>query len=202
LRTAILDMCFLNKFNRNGQIDDSFQKLIFDSDFDLIVHPYVYRHELSMFSYVDKLISDGIIKVAEYEDFISNDVFRRYYSKLYIEIYNDFFEIEKIDNPKKAEKMHSLDDDTDVFEERYAKSSMGDVHIIMMAIFMDIPIILSEDNDDLIRIFKMAKRRKDSEDFKLELYTVMDLIEYVKKVEDRVLSKKELKHIKNAFGKY
>ena len=201
MRTAILDTCFLEKFNRDGQIDESFQRLMKDAGFDLIIHPYVYKHELSMFSYVDKLISDGVFRVADYNDFITDDVFKVYYSKLYINVYNEFYEIEKIENPNKAENMHVLNDDVDVFEERYAKSSMGDVHMIMMAVFMDIPIILSEDNDDLFNIYKIVKRRKDSENFKLELYTVIDLIDQVKKSNDKTLTNKELKHIKNAFGK-
>lgn len=59
--------------------------------------------------------------------------------------------------------------------------SLGDVHMILMAFFMNVPIILTEDTDIEI-LKKITKLKINSDKYNLEIYSAMDLlIEIAKK---------------------
>ena len=94
----------------------------------------------------------------------------------------------------KADKAVRLTDKDNVFEIRKSGSSLGDVHIIMMAFFMDIPIILSEDSDMDI-IYQIAKNKMQSKKTSLKVYRVKDIIDELEKKDDCKISHKQLKKI-------
>lgn len=72
--------------------------------------------------------------------------------------------------------------------------SLGDVHMILMAFFMRLPIILSEDGDiEFLR--SVAKRKISSDSYNLDIYNVMDLIMMIAQKEDTKFSKKELEKV-------
>jgi len=201
LNKAIVDTCFLEKFNiKGGFSDDDFRMLIEGADLELYIHPYVFDNELDMFSYAQRLVDKGICKKVDYESFIGADYYFEMYKSLYIEIYNEFYERKKISNEFKAMKMHSLEPDTDIINNRYSGSSMGDVHIIMMALFMEIPIILSEDNIDMIEIYDIAKRKINSDRTSLKIYKLGDVIEMAK--ENGIILGSELRRIRRAYDKH
>ncbi|SNU06191.1 hypothetical protein SAMN06297422_10676 [Lachnospiraceae bacterium] len=201
MNKAIIDTCFLEQFNKRPkyQVDD-FRTLINGSEFELLIHPYVYIYELSMFSYINTLINDGLCRVVDYCEFIKTEYFKEYYKGLYIQIYNEFVQRKQITNPRKAMKMIPLDDNSDVFEIKHSGASYGDVHIIMMALFMEILIVLSEDNEDLIEIYNIAKKKINSERYKLLIYQVSDVVDLVRT--KGIIAKKELKRIDRAFSRH
>ena len=192
---AILDTCFLNKFNREAKIPDEFYKLMGEAGFELLIHPYVFTNELSVQSYAKTLIDNGTCKLVNYDDFIMSDYYKAYYSGLFIQVYNEFYEYLKSTDSNKADKMSALGIDTDVFEYRRAGASIGDVHMILMAFFMEIPIILSEDSD-LAMIYKIAVKHINNQHYQLLVYNVNDVIEYIKNSDNRTISNKDLKHIR------
>ena len=65
---------------------------------------------------------------------------------------------------------------------------------------MEIPIILSEDSD-MAEIYRIARNKFDSDKFKLMVYKVEDVIEYIKGKAGHKIIDKELRRIKRAFGK-
>ena len=197
---AIIDTCFFEKFYKNAKLQEDFYILINEAGFELLLNPYVFEYELSMKSYIEKMINDGFVKVCKYDDFITEEHIRLYYTGLFVSIYNEFYENMKVLNPKKAEKMVELENDVDVFTKRAAGASLGDVHIILMALFMEIPIILSEDSD-MAEIYRIARNKFDSDKFKLMVYKVEDVIEYIKGKAGHKIIDKELRRIKRAFGK-
>ena len=72
--------------------------------------------------------------------------------------------------------------------------SLGDVHMILMAFFMRLPIILSEDGDiEFLRF--VAERKLSSNSYNLDIYNVMDLIMMIAQKEDTTFSKKELEKV-------
>ncbi len=72
--------------------------------------------------------------------------------------------------------------------------SLGDVHMILMALFMRLPIILSEDGDiEFLR--SVAKRKISGDSYNLYIYNVMDLIMMIAQKEDTIFSKKELEKV-------
>ena len=154
MEKVIIDTCFLNRFKRGSGLEDDFGLLMKEMDYEILIRPYIREYELDMFYYVDEYIDKGILKNVSYEDFLFNDFEKRYYRDIFIEIYNEFCERQQKLNPVKAKKMKKLDQDTDVFKIRRSGASIGDVHIILLALFEDISIILSEDNKDMIDSLK------------------------------------------------
>lgn len=195
---AILDTCFLEKFKKGTNISPDFNLLMTTVGFELLIHPYVYEYEMNMSSYANKIINQNGCRVVDYSDFISSEAFRLYYRGLFIEIYNEFYKrLVSLESPK-VDKMHLLDEKTNVFEVRFSGSSIGDVHIILMALFMNIPIILSEDSD-MELIYSIAKSKVNSDQYQLNMYRIKDVIDYIKSKDMNTISGKELRRLKRAY---
>ena len=66
-------------------------------DYKPIVHPYVSENELSMFSYFNNLVKEGVVRVAEYNEFLidedDTDLYKQYFYELYDEM-KEYFEIQ------------------------------------------------------------------------------------------------------------
>jgi len=201
LRQAIVDSCFLSRFKKGTDLEKDFFTLIKEGDFDLCIHPYIYENELDMFPYVDELISKDIFHVMAYESFLRTDSYKEFYKGIFIEIYNEFADRMEVINPRKAAYMKRLDDSIDIFTYRSMKSSLGDVHLIMLALFADIPIILSEDSIDLREAFQIAKAKMNRVGFSLKLYCISDLIDEIDANPNKEISHSELRRMKRAFGK-
>ena len=129
-------------------------------------------------------IEKGVLKVLPYEAFITDDATKKYYEGLFFQIYEDFRNRLIAVNSPKAKKLIELDESADIFQIRMSGSSVGDVHIILLAIFMDIPIVLSEDSD-LDIIFRLTRNRIISEKRDLKVYRVQDVIEVIKEKETK-----------------
>lgn len=197
---AIIDTCFFEQFNKGIRFsEDDFCTLMYAMQMEILIHPYVYDKELSMHAYIDTLINKGLCRVVDYEEFLTTEYFKEMYRGLFVEIYNEFYNRKLVSNSRKAEKMHQLGQDTDIFEVRFSGASIGDVHIIMMAFFMNIPIILSEDNVDMMELYEIAKNKMNSDQYQLVLYKIKDVIEIVK--DKKILSGKEIKRFRRAYTK-
>lgn len=201
MEKVIIDTCFLNRFKRGSGLEDDFGLLMKEMDYEILIHPYIREYELDMFYYVDEYIDKGILKNVSYEDFLFNDFEKRYYRDIFIEIYNEFCERQQKLNPVKAKKMKKLDQDTDVFKIRRSGASIGDVHIILLALFEDISIILSEDNKDMIEIYKIASKRMERDGYHLRIYKVKNVIESLEKRDNCNISGKVLRRLKRAYCK-
>ena len=197
---AIIDTCFLQKFHQKGRFSDDFKLIVNAGEFELCIHPYVYDSELSMFSFVTSLLKQGICRIVDYNEFIGKEHIKMYYTGLYYEIYNEFYDRLKVICPSKAEKMHKLDKKTDIFTYRHAGSSLGDVHMVLMALFMNIPIILSEDSD-MELIFRIASKKINSDKYELEVYRIKDVSELISSKENCLISASELKRIRRAYAR-
>lgn len=201
MRKAIIDSCFINKFKDGTDLVDDFFKLMRELNIELFMHPYIAEYELDMFPYIDKLIEQGVFSVISYEVFLPNELYKTMYQSLYIEIYNEFVDRMELINPRKAELMKKLDADTNVFRTRYSKSSMGDVHMIMLALYEDIPIILSEDNKDLWEAYNIAKPKIEREGYMLNIFKISDVIDILDNDSNCSISHKELKRMRRHFGR-
>ncbi|MBO7453017.1 MAG: hypothetical protein J6U54_22010 [Clostridiales bacterium] len=195
---VIVDTCFLSKFKKGTEISPDFRTLIDEAGFELLVHPYTYENEMGITSRMRKNLEQNNCRVIEYTEFLSSDAFRKYYSGLFIEIYNEFYARLVSCDSIKADKMHRLEEETDVFNIRFSGSSLGDVHIILLALFKNIPIILSEDSD-MSMIYSIAKTKINSDSYQLKVYKIVDLVEYIKAKDGKTISNNELKRIRRAY---
>lgn len=93
----------------------------------------------------------------------------------------------------------SLPLDKTIYTHHLSGSSMGDVHMILMASFMRIPVFLSEDSDiDLLR--DIVKRRFNISKYELQIYNTFDLLKQVAENTDNQLIHKDFKTIVKQVG--
>lgn len=94
---------------------------------------------------------------------------------------------------KQIEKL-SIPSGETIYSVHRQGSSMADVHMILMAAFLHLPVILTEDSDiELLRA--IAKKRLSFGDFSLQIYNAVDLVMQAAEREDTPLTKKELEFI-------
>lgn len=193
-KEAIVDTCFFNKLSNNGKNIEAFKKVLVDLDYKPVVHPYIAEKELDVFPHFNKLVEEGFIRKAEYSEFIEDEDDAELYEQYFPELYEEMREYLEIKGAKKRMEKLAIPKGETIYTYRRAGMSLGDVHMILMAFFMRLPIILSEDGDiEFLRFF--AKRKISSNSYNLDIYNVMDLIMMIAQKEDTTFSKKELEKV-------
>ena len=142
---ALVDTCFLQKFSKEGKNFETLKRILESLDFQPVVHPYIWKNELEMYSYVDKLQKTGLIRIASYEEFLLDDDDKELYAQQFLELYVHLGEYYEMTNSKK--RVEALPENCDIFNYRKAGTSIGDVHVILMAAYSQIPVIFTEDGD-------------------------------------------------------
>lgn len=193
-KEAIVDTCFFNKLSNNGKNIEAFKKVLVDLKYKPVVHPYIAEKELDVFPHFNKLIEEGFIRKAEYSEFIEDEDDAELYEQYFPELYEEMREYLEIKGSKKRIEKLAIPTGQTIYTYRRAGMSLGDVHMILMAFFMRLPIILSEDGDiEFLR--SVAKRKISSNSYNLDIYNVMDLIMMIAQKEDTTFSKKELEKV-------
>ena len=190
-KEAIVDTCFFNKLSNDGKNIEAFKKVLVDLDYKPVVHPYIAEKELDVFPHFNKLVEEGFIREAEYSEFIEDEDDAELYEQYFPELYEEMREYLEIKGSKKQIEKLVIPKGQTIYTYRRAGMSLGDVHMILMAFFLRLPIILSEDGDiEFLR--SVAKRKISSDSYNLDIHNVMDLIMMIAKKEDTTFSKKEL----------
>lgn len=193
-KEAIVDTCFFNKLSNNGKNIEAFKKVLVDLEYKPVVHPYIAEKELDVFPQFNKLIEEGFIRKAEYSEFIEDEDDAELYEQYFPELYEEMREYLEIKGSKKRIEKLAIPKGQTIYTYRQAGMSLGDVHMILMASFMRLPIILSEDGDiEFLR--SVAKRKISSNSYNLDIYNVVDLIMMIAQKEDTTFSKKELEKV-------
>lgn len=193
-KEAIVDTCFFNKLSNNGKNIEAFKKVLVGLEYKPVVHPYIAEKELDVFPHFNKLIEEGFIRKAEYSEFIEDEDDAELYEQYFPELYEEMREYLEIKGAKKRIEKLAIPKGQTIYTYRRAGMSLGDVHMILMAFFMRLPIILSEDGDiEFLR--SVAKRKISSNSYNLDIYNVMDLIMMIAQKEDTTFSKKELEKV-------
>lgn len=174
-KEAIVDTCFFNKLSNDGKNIEAFKKVLVDLDYKPVVHPYIAEKELDVFPHFNKLVEEGFIRKVEYSEFIEDEDDAELYEQYFPELYEEMREYLEIKGSKKQIEKLAIPKGQTIYTYRRAGMSLGDVHMILMAFFMRLPIILSEDGDiEFLR--SVAKRKISSDSYNLDIYNVMDLI--------------------------
>lgn len=198
-KEVLVDTVFLEKLSCDGKNLETFKKVLSDLEYKPVVHPYIAANELDMHSYFDRLVAEGFIRVAQYSDFLCDDDDRALYEAYFLDIHNTLREyLEATGGKKQLEKL-VLPTGQDVFTYRKAAMSLGDVHMILMAFFTGIPIILTEDTDiDVLR--SITRRKMGSETYALEIYSAVDVLIMIAKKEETIFEKSDLVDIVKSIG--
>lgn len=196
---VIVDTCFLQKLAPEEKHVGNVKKIIECLDFQPVVHPYVVKHEIELKSYLMKLVNTGFIQKIEYDDFIKDDASRFLYESYFHDIHDELRKnLAAAGGAKQIEKLNIPSGET-IYSIHKQGSSMADVHLILMAAFLRLPIILTEDYDiELLRV--IAKKRLSLGDFTLHIYNAVDLVMQVAEKDELPITKKELEQILACMG--
>ncbi len=193
-KEAIVDTCFFNKLSNDGKSIEIFKKVLVDLDYKPVVHPYIAEKELDVFPHFNKLVEEGFIRKAEYSEFIEDEDDAELYEQYFYELYEEMREYLEIKGSKKKIEKLVIPKGQTIYTYRRASMSLGDVHMILMAFFMRLPIIFSEDGDiEFLR--SVAKRKISSDSYNLDIYNVMDLLMMIAQKDNTAFSKKELEKV-------
>jgi isocitrate dehydrogenase kinase/phosphatase len=198
-KEVLVDTVFLEKLSCDGKNLENFKKVLLDLDYKPVVHPYIATNELDMHSYFDELVAEGFVRVANYNEFLGDDGDKELYESYFVDIHNSLRQyLEAAGGKKQLEKL-VLPAGQDVFTYRKAAMSLGDVHMILMAFFARMPIILTEDSDiDILR--SITKRKMCSETYTLNIYNAVDVLIMIAEKEKSILEKKDLVDIVKSIG--
>ena len=165
-----------------------------------VTHPYIYEHELSLHSYFVRLVEEKYIKVIQYNEFQKDEIDKQSYEDYYSVLYEDMrLTLEAMNSPKQVEKL-CLHKGQTIYNTHKQGSSMGDVHMILMASFLQMPVLLTEDSDiEMLR--DIAKRRMRLGQYSLQILNGVQLIEEIAKKQNTSISVKEIESILKAMRK-
>lgn len=196
---VIVDTCFLQKVSSEGKSVDNIKKVLAELEYIPVVHPYIYEHELSLHSYFVSLVDEGYIRVIQYNEFQKDDIDKQSYEAYYDVLYEEMrLTLEAIKSPKRVEKL-CLHKGMTIYNTHKKGSSMGDVHMILMASYLQMPILLTEDSDiDMLR--DIAKRRMHLGQYSLQILNGVQLIEEIARKEDSSMTPKEIEVILKSMG--
>ena len=195
---VIVDTCFLQKVSSEGKEIDNIKKILTELEYIPVVHPYIYEHELSLYSYFERLVKEGYMRVIKYNEFQKDATDKQFYEAYYEELYEDMrLALEALGGPKQIEKL-SLHKGQTIYNMHKQGSSMGDVHMILMAAYLQMPILLTEDSDiELLR--DIAKRRMRLGQYSLQIFNGVQLIEKIAQKKDPSITVKEIERILKAM---
>lgn len=188
---VIVDTCFFNKLSNEGKNIELLKKVLTDLDYRPVVHPYIAQNELDMYPYFDSLVKEGFVRIVNYDEFIFDEDDEELYKQYFFELHNDLRERLELSGGKKHLKKMSISPKQTIFTYRQANNSLGDIHMILMAFFMQLPVVLSEDAD-IVELRFLTKRKMSSDSYKLEIFNVMDLLLKIAQKTDTTFTKPEL----------
>lgn len=197
---VIVDTCFLQKLSSEGKAIDNIKKVLAELEYIPVAHPYIYEHELSLHSYFVRLVEEKDIRVIQYNEFQKDAVDKQLYEAYYGVLYEDMrLALKAMNSPKQVEKL-CLHKGQTIYNTHKQGSSMGDVHMILMASYLQIPILLTEDSDiEMLR--DIAKRRMRLGQYSLQIFNGVQLIEEMAKKQNTSISVKEIESILKAMRK-
>ena len=195
---VIVDTCFLQKLSSEGKAIDNIKKVLSELEYIPVVHPYIYEHELSLHSYFVRLVEDKYIRVIQYNEFQKDSIDKQSYEAYYGVLYEDMrMALEAMNSPKQVEKL-CLHKRQTIYNTHKQGSSMGDVHMILMASYLQMPIILTEDSDiEMLR--DITKKRMRLGQYSLKILNGVQLIEEIAKKQDTSITVKEIESILKAM---
>ena len=80
---VIVDTCFLQKLSSEGKAIDNVKRILAELEYIPVVHPYIYEHELSLYSYFVRLVKEKYIRVISYNQFQKDTADKQTYEDYY-----------------------------------------------------------------------------------------------------------------------
>ena len=196
---VIVDTCFLKKIASDGKYPENIHKILDELEFTPVTPRYVADQEFALNYFLDRLVKEGYIRIIENNEFLKDDIDKMIYEDHFYAIYAEMREYLKIKGGYKQMPELLMPRGKTIFSHHISGSSMGDVHMILTASFMRLPIILTEDSD--IEILRdISKRRLSLDSYQLQIYDAIEVIEMIAKKIDSKITHKGLESLVKQIG--
>ncbi len=182
-----IDTDFFDKLSKIGEKEEQLKKIVEELDYKLVVHPYIDARELDMNSHYIRLKEEGYIRIISYDEFLKAEdrvLYDYYFHILYQEL---------------TGKELRLPQERTIFDYYRAGSSFGEIHSVLMAAFMKIPIFLSDDSDAEY-VGTRAKTLFNSSRYSLQVYNIVKVLTMVAEKEESSFEKTELVELVKKTG--
>lgn len=196
---AIVDTCFLQKISAKGNYPENIRIILDSLEYIPVAHKYVVEQELTLHGYLKKYIDDGYIETIEYKEFIGDTLSKQVYETQFVDIYNEMRSYLKSKGGSKQMPELRIPKGADIYTHHMQGSSMGDIHMILMASFLGLPVFLSEDSD-IVLLRDIARRRLSLSNYQLHIYDTLDLLKQIAGNTYINISHKELENIVKQVG--
>lgn len=121
----------LNKSDSKINVDELYNKMILQIGKKPCIHKYIADSELLLNPFIQEKIKKNDIRIIDFTEILKEDDSQIYYESLFMEYYKFL----------KGKEFTG-----DVFKSRMAGESYGEIHSLITAFFLGIPIFLSNDN--------------------------------------------------------
>lgn len=143
-RRVVLDADFIMEIGRyqSGDSVELFRRMFCVMDKIPVIHPYVADNELDQNAFAKKLIEQGDLTVIAYGEFLPADPEEE---EIYRQNFEDMYTMIRDRQASRGQGiMLPLDPGEDIFK-RHARRSFGEIHSILMATELGIPLFYSND---------------------------------------------------------
>ena len=180
-REAIIDTDFFNKITQAPNIPygkDLFIRTMDELGVQPVVHYYLAERELQVDNPIaTELLDSGYLKVYYKEDIVTNadsvELYKQYFRKWY-----NYLNVNK---PR-------LEKEVDIFNLHRAKHSLGEIHSTLMAYFMDLDVIMSDDSDakELVDYAALTQ---------INVLDLVDVYSYIATKEEKYITLDEVENV-------
>lgn len=179
------DFCQILLSKNNKEKAKLFFKNVFVClDLHPCLHEYVYNEELFNIDSVRDLVNENFIQVISIKDLTSSIDDR----KLYVILFKDYY--------KYMNEQEWIDKD-DVFSKRYARKNMGEIHSLILALYLKIPCFFSNDKGAKT----LAKNKINSQGFEIEVKNVEQVFHDINSIDNNKVELKERNRILKSIKK-
>lgn len=145
------------------------------------VHTYILKHELLNNIHIQHLVKEGFIKIIEYDYFLASE-FDKHSYKIAFEDFYLYINGKELNN-------------FNIFIDRRAKHNLGEIHSLITAQYLNIPLFMSNDHGAK----ELAKSKINTSMFKIDVHNAKEVIEHCKSIEPNKLDNKIIRSVIKNF---
>lgn len=173
------DFCNMIAPRNNIEKEKEFVRSIFNSlQKKPVVHIFVSEQELLTNKVIKELVEENFIDVINYDTFLPEEIFKIQYAETFADFYNFM-------NGESIEKVF------DVITKHHSKKNMGEIHSLILAQYMGIPIFMSNDNGAK----NLAKSKINTQSFSIDVMNVCEVFCEIKRNGTIQIDKKAVRSI-------
>lgn len=169
------------------------------SENPILFHLYAMKISMPFGIFNVEFCGEAKMFKLDYEEFLEDETDEKIYLEHFQEIHDSLRQhMEAVGRKKQLPKL-CLPKGQDFFRYRKAGMSLGDVHMVITAFYMQIPIILSDDSDiDILR--GIVKRRISSDNYDLMIFSCVEVLKQIAALKESNFTKEELLEVLKATG--